>query len=100
MKVVVCRDGTIFFDQIWSLIERNKKVLVLVPMQLGMGKNIENQEYVQQLHQVFKFSNNVGLIAGHSGDNAVYIFGSYKDNFLFLDPHKINDCIPITKETW
>lgn len=38
-------------------------------------------------------------MAGHSKDNAVYIFGSYKDNFLFLDPHKIKNCEPVTTET-
>ena len=100
LKVVVCRDGTIFFDKIQSLVESNQKVLVLVPMQLGFNKYIENLEYVQQIHQMFKVSQNVGMIAGHSGDNAVYLFGSYKDNFLYLDPHKINECMPVNNQTW
>jgi len=38
-------------------------------------------------------------MAGHSNDNAVYVFGYYKDNFLSLDPHKINDGTPIKMST-
>lgn len=56
LKLHVCREGNIFFTEIEELFRESNSVLVLVPMQLGYSKTMNNQNYATQLHHIFKFS--------------------------------------------
>lgn len=42
MKLHVCRDGNIFLDEIEKLSIDNSGLLLLIPLQLGIQKTIEN----------------------------------------------------------
>lgn len=99
LSIHVCRDGNIFFNDIESKLENDQKLLILIPTQLGIGKTLDSPIYAAQLHHLFKFSQNNGILCGNSRDNAVYAFGHYKDNFLVLDPHQINEVHPVSFDT-
>lgn len=76
---------TIYMDEIGDLF--NKKLLLLIPMRLGLNNIQEN--YINDLIKMFDIENFYGIIGGKS--NSSYYFIGYNDNYLYaLDPHFVN----------
>jgi hypothetical protein len=87
LKMMVCPE--IVFQDIKQAVKIHGAISVLIPLQLGLEQTITNPAYIFQLHQIFKFNENTGVVSGRNQNNAIYLIGSLPNHFLYMDPHKI-----------
>ena len=103
LHVYLCQNGCVFFSEIEQIIRSGKSVLVLIPVKLGLNQQIE-QYYSPQIADLFKFTQNVGIIGGDQQSKSSYYFvgemtkkqdNKMSSELLYLDPHIIQDVVPI-----
>jgi cysteine protease ATG4 len=94
-KIHVCLDSNIFLDEIESLFKGNCSVFVLIPVRLGIDSI--QQQYLDQVKNLFQIYQNVG-IAGGKDHMALYLVGHEDINkessgMFYLDPHMVQNSI-------
>jgi len=87
LDIYVSTDGTMYKSHV-NMAE-NRSLLILIPLLLGLGKTI-NSIYVPKLKKLFSFAECVG-IAGGEPKSSFYFIGCHEENFIYLDPHEINE---------
>lgn len=94
-KMVVCKDGNIFFDQIEKTLKERKGNGVFISVPVMLGLNAIQPEYLECLKQVFLFESTLGICGGER-HKALYFVGivnpaAEDPKLLFLDPHFVQD---------
>lgn len=78
-------------------------VLILIPMKLGAGSQLNTEAYARSLEKVFRFPQSVGFIGGRPR-HALYFVGtqpnnsksataSCSSNLMYLDPHTVQPSV-------
>lgn len=86
LRIVIARDGAIYEDEIMEVLNNNQKILILIPIMLGMDKI--NESYYSPLLKCFEIPSNVGIVGGKPRQS-FYFIGKQNDNIFFMDPHTV-----------
>jgi cysteine protease ATG4 len=90
LNVVIAKDGIVYRNEIIQILNNKKKVLVLIPIMLGIDKIHES--YYSQLLNCFEIQSNIGMIGGKPRQS-FYFIGKQNTNIFFLDPHTIQPAL-------
>jgi hypothetical protein len=93
IRSFVAHDGCIYQDEITT--PEFKPTILFIPIRLGI--DALNPVYIPHLKQLFHSSHFLG-IAGGKPNTSLYFVGYVDDTFIYLDPHYVQDTIPIKHE--
>jgi hypothetical protein len=95
LEVVIGRDGSIFESEIYFELSKNKKVLMLIPVMLGL--DTINKDCYHSVLKCFELESSVGIVGGKPRQS-FYFVGKSNENVFFLDPHIVKPAL-LSKET-
>ena len=83
---IINSNGYLIKDKIEETLKNNKEILLIINLRLGKNRiDLKKKAIFLKLVESKFFT---GMVGGED-KSAYYIFGLFKDNLLYLDPHKI-----------
>eukprot|EP00002_Diphylleia_rotans_P015676 TRINITY_DN3037_c0_g1_i5.p1 TRINITY_DN3037_c0_g1~~TRINITY_DN3037_c0_g1_i5.p1 ORF type:complete len:343 (-),score=63.36 TRINITY_DN3037_c0_g1_i5:265-1293(-) len=90
MCMLVCRDGSIYKDQVKSLSISGKTwkpILLYLPLRLGVDSL--NPLYIQHIFKTFRWGQSLGIIGGRPRASHYFVGYSGESHLIYLDPHVV-----------
>lgn len=88
LKVIIADDGAINVGAAKEALSRDMAVLLVFNINIGCEEN--RRRFKKEFFDLIELQFFSGMIVGKRKE-AYYVFGSYADKLLYLDPHKIRD---------
>lgn len=91
----VAMDGCVCLQDLRAYADDWRPLLLLIPLRLGLAEM--NESYVDQLQALFKHAHTVGAVGGKP-NSAYYFVGARGDETIYLDPHILQQVVPLEDE--
>jgi hypothetical protein len=96
-KVLNFNEGIIYIEDIINNCFEEKKIIEThSDFEILSLSNIETVEKINEVLRLFDIPTNIGFIGGKRS-RAFYFIGKSATNLIFLDPHYIQETIPLQK---
>jgi cysteine protease ATG4 len=96
LTVVNASDQAVFRDVLLDEVcVRDKGVLLLVPVMLGM--TAVSKQYIPVIHRILEMKTSIGIVGGKP-KQSLYFVGHQQDQLFYLDPHVVQPAF-LSKQT-